>query len=481
MELNLGIFSQLLVPANMAPEKDFFQSGKLMSAYSPDAALRARIRYTIGQDVQFVNLDEEEVSRLTKYWRAELAPDMGDEGITEAEFDEDDLNDLSSDAPVIRLVNHLFERVLDLNGSDIHFEPEEHSFNVRCRVDGIMQQIETLPVSAQPPVTSRLKLMAKLDIGEKRLPQDGRIEYSLGKRKIDMRVSTLPGVHGESVVLRILDRSDILVGLDKLGMPEKILDIYQDLIKQPHGMILVTGPTGSGKTTTLYATLEKISTSEMKMITVEDPVEYQLEGITQIQVNSKIGLDFASGLRSIVRQDPDVIMIGEIRDHETASIAIESALTGHLVFSTLHTNDAAGSISRLQDMGVEPYLISSSLLAVQAQRLVRENCPACSKAHEMTEVEAGLLGIARDEISQIHRGTGCAHCGGTGYRGRIGLYELLLISDAIRHLINTGADASAIRQKAIEEGMLTLRKDALNKLVTGLTTVEEVLRVTRAV
>jgi general secretion pathway protein E len=481
MELNLGIFSALLVPANIAPEKDFFQSGQLMSAFSPDTALRARIRYILGQNVQFVTADEDVVSRLTKYWRAELAPDIGDEELNEAEFDEEDLKDLSSDAPVIRLVNHLFERVLDLNGSDIHFEPEEHSFNVRCRVDGIMQQIETLPISAQPPVTSRLKLMAKLDIGEKRLPQDGRIEYTLGKRKIDMRVSTLPGVHGESVVLRILDRSDILVGLDKLGMPAKVLEVYEGLIRQPHGMILVTGPTGSGKTTTLYATLEKINSSELKMITVEDPVEYQLEGITQIQVNSKIGLDFASGLRSIVRQDPDIIMIGEIRDHETASIAIESALTGHLVFSTLHTNDAAGSISRLQDMGVEPYLISSSMLAVQAQRLVRENCQACSKAYEITDVEAKLLGIAGDEISQIYRGTGCPHCGGTGYRGRIGLYELLIITDEIRHLINAGADATAIREKAIEEGMLTLRKDALSKLVTGLTTVEEVVRVTRAV
>ncbi len=481
MELNLTIFSTLLLPASIAPDKDFYDSGKLMCVASPDTGLRSKIRYIMGQDVQFLTADQEEVLRLIKYWRAELAPDMGNDEISETAFDEEDLKDLSSDAPVIRLVNHLFERVLDLNGSDIHFEPEEHSFNVRCRVDGIMQQIETLPISAQPPVTSRLKLMAKLDIGEKRLPQDGRIEYTLGKRKIDMRVSTLPGVHGESVVLRILDRSDILVGLDKLGMPEQVLEIYEGLIRQPHGMILVTGPTGSGKTTTLYATLEKISTTELKMITVEDPVEYQLEGITQIQVNSKIGLDFASGLRSIVRQDPDVIMIGEIRDHETASIAIESALTGHLVFSTLHTNDAAGSISRLQDMGVEPYLISSSLLAVQAQRLVRENCQACTKAHEITEVEAGLLGIARNEIAQIYRGEGCTHCGGTGYRGRIGLYELLLISDGIRHLINTGADATTIRKKAIEEGMITLRQDALSKLTSGLTTVEEVVRVTRAV
>ncbi|MCK5647511.1 MAG: type II/IV secretion system protein [Gammaproteobacteria bacterium] len=481
MAMDLNIFSDLLVPAGIAPDKDFFQSGRLLYIDSPNAELRAKIRYTLGQEIEFVVENEEDVSRLIKHWRAELAPEMGEEQEDEASFSEEDLQDLSSDAPVIRLVNHLFERVLDLNASDIHFEPEDHSFNVRCRVDGIMQQIETLPVRAQLPVTSRLKLMARLDIGEKRLPQDGRIDYSLGQKKIDMRVSTLPGVHGESVVLRILDRSDILVQLEQLGMPPQVQDNWQKLIKQPHGMILVTGPTGSGKTTTLYATLEKISTKQQKMITVEDPVEYQLDGITQIQVNSKIGLSFASGLRSIVRQDPDVIMIGEIRDHETASIAIESALTGHLVFSTLHTNDAAGSISRLQDMGVEPYLISSSLLAIQAQRLVRKICPSCGTEHAMTEIEAKLLELSAADIFPIHRGEGCSHCGGTGYRGRIGLYELLIISDETRHLINTGADANTIREKAVEQGMLTLRQDALKKLAQGLTTVEEVVRVTKAV
>ncbi len=479
MELDLAIFSSLLVPSNIAPAKDFFDTGKLFYLASPKPELRARIRYTMGQNVFFVPGNEDDISGLIKHWRAELAPDLGEEQAQEAEFNEEDLKDLSSDAPVIRLVNHLFERVMDLNASDIHFEPEEHSFNIRCRVDGIMQQIETLPVSAQPPVTSRLKLMAKLDIGEKRLPQDGRIEYTLGKKKIDMRVSTLPGVHGESVVLRILDRSDILVDLEQLGMPPQVLKDWQKMIRQPHGMILVTGPTGSGKTTTLYGTLEKISSKQQKMITVEDPVEYQLEGITQIQVNSKIGLNFASGLRSIVRQDPDVIMIGEIRDQETASIAIESALTGHLVFSTLHTNDAAGAISRLQDMGVEPYLISSSMLAIQAQRLVREICPKCTTEYKMTDVEAKLLDIEVDEIPIIRKGKGCNHCGGTGYRGRIGLYELLIISDDIRHLINTGADSNDIREKAVAQGMLTLRQDALSKLAAGVTSVEEVVRVTR--
>jgi general secretion pathway protein E len=479
IKLDLDIFSMLLIPMRIVPDKEFFQSGQLLYAEFPNANVREKIRYTMGQSIEFVAANDDEVSQLIKHWRAELAPEMNETAEDTAEFSDEDLKDLSSDAPVIRLVNHLFERVLDLNASDIHFEPEEHQFIIRCRVDGIMQRIETLPMSAQPMVTSRLKLMAKLDIGEKRLPQDGRIEYSLGQKKIDMRVSTLPGVHGESIVLRILDRSDVLVDLKELGMPPKILMNWQELIRQPHGMILVTGPTGSGKTTTLYGTLDKISSQEQKMITVEDPVEYQLEGITQIQVNSKIGLNFAAGLRSIVRQDPDVIMIGEIRDHETASIAIESALTGHLVFSTLHTNDAAGSISRLQDMGVEPYLISSSLLAVQAQRLVRENCSECCTEEKMTEVEAKLLGISVLDMPLINRGKGCSRCGGTGYRGRIGLYELLIISDEIRHLINTGADSNVIRKKAIEEGMQTLRQDALTKLSEGLTTVEEVVRVTR--
>jgi general secretion pathway protein E len=379
------------------------------------------------------------------------------------------------------LVNHLFARSLDLNSSDIHFEPNENHLDVRCRVDGIMTRIERLPIRIHTAVASRLKLMAKLDIGEKRLPQDGRINYQIGNKQLDMRVSTLPGVHGESVVLRILDRSDTTVGLAQLGMPEKVLKYYQGVITQPHGMILITGPTGSGKTTTLYATLEKINSERQKIITVEDPVEYQLEGITQIQANASIGLSFAAGLRSIVRQDPDVLMVGEIRDHETAEIAIESALTGHLVFSTLHTNDAAGAVTRLQDMGVEGYLISSSLLAIQAQRLVRRVCTDCGETEKLNQDEATVLGIEVSNCPGIKRGVGCERCGNTGYRGRVGLYELILMSDSIRHHVVTGADANVIREQAISEGMRTLREDALEKLKAGLTTPEEVVRVTRAI
>ena len=296
-----------------------------------------------------------------------------------------------------------------------------------------------------------------------------------------MRVSTLPGVHGESVVLRILDRSDTAVDLTELGMPERELENYRGVISQPHGMILITGPTGSGKTTTLYATLEKINSERQKIITVEDPVEYQLEGITQIQANASIGLNFAAGLRSIVRQDPDVLMVGEIRDHETAEIAIESALTGHLVFSTLHTNDAAGAVTRLQDMGVAGYLISSSLLAIQAQRLVRRVCTHCAETTPLNEDEATALEITANACPDVRRGKGCERCGQTGYRGRVGLYELLMMSDAIRHHIASGADANIIRDEAKKEGMRTLRQDAIDKLKAGLTTPEEIARVTRAI
>ena len=482
-QMTLPVFSQLLEPVGIAPALDFDSSGRLLCIQLPDLALRTRIRFIIDRSVRFELSGDEELRRLLKHWRAELSPQL--EGSEEEDFvsgfeDDEALLDMASDAPIIRLVNHLFARALDLNASDIHFEPNEHSLNVRCRVDGIMTRIEKLPVKIHTAVASRLKLMARLDIGEKRLPQDGRIDYQLGSNQLDMRVSTLPGVHGESGVLRILDRSDTAVALTALGMPESILKQYQGVITQPHGMILITGPTGSGKTTTLYATLEKINSEKQKIITVEDPVEYQLDGITQIQANASIGLSFAAGLRSIVRQDPDVLMVGEIRDHETAEIAIESALTGHLVFSTLHTNDAAGAVTRLQDMGVEGYLISSSLLAIQAQRLVRRVCTDCASTDPISADELAVLQITREQCPEINRGQGCESCGHTGYRGRVGLYELLLMSDAIRHHVASGADANVIRNEAISAGMRTLREDALDKLKAGLTTPEEVVRVTRA-
>lgn len=481
--LTLPVFSQLLEPEGIAPAQNFNESFELVCNHVPSIESRAKVRFVVGDQVTFRVGNTDEVARLIKHWRAELSPEIADpdDAFVSGFGDDDEFSDLDSEAPIIRLVNHLFARALDLNASDIHFEPTENFLEVRCRVDGIMTRIEKLPIKIQSAVASRLKLMAKLDIGEKRLPQDGRIDYRIGDRELDMRVSTLPGVLGESVVLRILDRSDLSIDLADLGMPEQILKNYSRVISQPHGLVLITGPTGSGKTTTLYGTLEKIHDEKHKIVTVEDPVEYQLDGITQIQVNSRIGLDFASGLRSIVRQDPDILMIGEIRDHETAEIAIESALTGHLVFSTLHTNDAAGAVTRLQDMGVESYLISSSLLAIQAQRLVRRVCTDCAEETSLTDDEANVLDISADDFAVINRGVGCERCGGTGYRGRVGLYELLMMSDEIRHLITSGADANVIRQQGIKEGMKTLREDALEKLRAGLTTPEEVVRVTRAV
>ncbi|ALG68561.1 GspE/PulE family protein [Beggiatoa leptomitoformis] len=481
--LSLPIFTQLLAKKGIAPVENFPEQPCLLFSTPPDIEDRAKIRFLLGQYIRFERGATDQVARLIKHWRAKLSPELdgANDGGRADQLDNEYLKDLASDAPVIRMVNHLMERALDLNASDIHFEPEEKYLMVRCRVDGVMVNIERLPANVQAAVSSRVKLMARLDIGEKRLPQDGRIQYQMGDRTLDMRVSTLPGVHGESIVLRLLDRSDISVSLDKLGMPADILKPFAHVIQQPHGMILVTGPTGSGKTTTLYGTLEKINTGSQKIITIEDPVEYQLEGITQIHVNAKIGLTFAAGLRSIVRQDPDIIMVGEIRDHETAEIAIESALTGHLVFSTLHTNDAAGAITRLQDMGVDTYLISSSVMAIMAQRLVRKICLHCAEDHELTEDEAELLGISRADHPTIKRGRGCERCANTGYRGRLGLYELLIISDSVRAVITSGGDANKIREQAQREGLRLLRQDALEKLYQGITTPEEIVRVTRAI
>ena len=475
------IFTQLLVQQHIAPARNFPEETNLFYYQAPDIEIRARIRYLLGQRVQFLKAQQIDVENLLKYWRAQLIPQL-EQGSDVFDIDPDSeyLEDMASEAPVIRMVNHLMERALDLNASDIHFEPEEHALMVRCRVDGVMIKLEQLPHKVIAAISSRIKLMARLDIGEKRLPQDGRIQYRLAQRNLDMRISTLPGVHGESIVLRILDRSDVNVELDQLGMPPDVLIKYNTLINQPFGMVLVTGPTGSGKTTSLYGTLEKIRTGTQKIITIEDPVEYQMEGVTQIHVNAKIGLTFSSGLRSIVRQDPDVILVGEIRDSETANIAIESALTGHLVFSTLHTNDAASAVTRLQDMGIDTYLISSSVLGVMAQRLVRRVCEHCAKPYQLSQDELHKLDIEAADYTHTRKGSGCEHCGQTGYRGRVGIYELLILSDSIRHVVAEGGDANNIRQQAQAEAMRTLHEDALEKLAQGITTSEEVFRVTRA-
>ncbi len=399
----------------------------------------------------------------------------------EAERDADisQLRDMAFEAPVVRLVNLLIEGAIDGEASDVHIEPYEDTLRVRYRVDGLLYEQEAPPRRLQAAVTSRIKIMAELNIAERRLPQDGRIRVTTQGRRVDIRVSTVPTIHGESIVMRLLDRSSVFLPFDRLGLTPRVAEAFEVLIHRPHGIVLVTGPTGCGKTTTLYAALDKINAPDRKIITVEDPVEYQLKGVNQIPVRPKIGLDFASGLRHIVRQDPDIIMVGEIRDLETAEISIQAALTGHLVFSTLHTNDAPGAVTRLQDMGCEPYLVGSVLSGVLAQRLVRRICRACRAPDHPDPADLLAIGVTDATGVELFRGKGCEDCRGTGYRGRTGIYELFRLTEDARSLILTKAPTGAIRRHAVERGMVTLREDGWAKACAGVTTVEEILRVTQ--
>src|SRR3989338_6114080 len=392
-----------------------------------------------------------------------------------------DLLDASDEAPIIRLVNSLLFRSVKQKASDIHVEPFERELVIRFRIDGVLYDVMHPPKRAQASIISRIKIMSGMNIAEKRLPQDGRIRIKIAGKDIDIRVSTIPTTFGESVVMRLLDKSHVLLELETLGFIGKNTETIKEIIQRPHGIILVTGPTGSGKTTTLYSALSKINSQELKIITVEDPVEYQLPGINQMQVNAKIDLTFASGLRSFLRQDPDVIMVGEIRDPETAEIAIQASLTGHLVFSTLHTNDACSSITRLVDMGVEPFLVSSSVICIMAQRLVRTVCKDCARKYVPEDEELGKLGLIREDLKgrQFYRPVGCPNCLETGYSGRTGIHEILMISDPVRSEIMKGSDASTIKKVAQSGGMKTLREDAAQKILMGWTTVEEVLSITQ--
>jgi len=392
-----------------------------------------------------------------------------------------DLLDDTSDAPIIKLVNHIISQSIKAKASDIHIEPYQDSFKVRYRIDGILYDLLTPPKWMQSSLISRIKVMAKMNIAEKRLPQDGRLEVKMGDQDIDIRVSTLPTSFGERVVLRLLNKSSSLLRLSDLGLAAERLDSLESLIKFPNGIILVTGPTGSGKTTTLYAILASLNSPDINIITIEDPVEYQINGIGQIQVNSKIGLTFARGLRSIVRQDPDVILIGEIRDRETAEIAVQSALTGHLVFSTLHTNDSAGAITRLVDIGVEPFLISSSVRAVLAQRLIRVLCNDCKEVYTPDDLAMKSIGMDPDAFKDMtfYRAKGCPNCFNTGYRGRRSIYEIMLLDDALKNMILKTYDSDRIKKEALKQGMVTLRQDGIQKILDGVTTIEEVLRVTQ--
>lgn len=417
-----------------------------------------------------------------------------------AEFEEMDLEDLEfeeleeeeksaealkkevEDTPVVKLVNYILNEAVKRGASDIHVEPYEKDFRVRLRVDGVMHELIRPPRKIKDAVTSRLKILANLDIAEKRLPQDGRIKIKLQGRSIDMRVSTLPVLYGEKVVLRILDKSNLQLDLEKLGFEESSLEKFIKAIESPYGMVLVTGPTGSGKSTTLYSALSRLNKEEVNIMTAEDPVEYNIFGINQVQMKEEIGLNFAATLRSFLRQDPDIIMVGEIRDYETAEIAIKAALTGHLVLSTLHTNDAPSTVNRLLNMGIEPFLVASSTVLILAQRLARKICTKCKTEISLPKEALLSVGFRKDEIGKfkVYKGKGCEHCSGTGYKGRVALYEVMEVSENIRELILRGANATEIKKMAIEEGMITLRRSGLEKVKKGVTTIEEVVRVTFA-
>jgi type IV pilus assembly protein PilB len=384
------------------------------------------------------------------------------------------------ESPVVRYVQQLIVEAYRLRASDIHIEPGKTTMVVRYRIDGVMQVMPTPPKRAQAAIISRLKIMAGMDISERRVPQDGRIKMSVGAKEIDLRVSALPGVYGESVVMRILDKSGLLLGLGQLGFCAEHQAQWERLIRHATGVVLVTGPTGSGKTTTLYGSLNTLNTPDTKIITVEDPVEYQLTGINQVQINHEIGWDFARALRAIFRQDPDIVMVGEIRDEETAEIAIKAALTGHLVFSTLHTNDTASSFTRLVDIGIKPFLVASGVRAILAQRLVRTVCNACREVYDPDAIEKERMEMDIDWSKvQLEHGAGCESCNETGYQGRLGAYELLLTNDAIRTMLMDGKSATELRRQARLDGMITMREDAWNKAQRGLTTIEEVNRRTR--
>ncbi len=459
-----------------------------------DNATLDAVRQSTGYQVRAILGAESEIMDILEKFYGSAASTLGriiegiDEGNLENLPDEiediEQLKDLASEAPVIRLVNLLISKAIENRASDIHIEPFEKDLKVRYRIDGILHDVESPPKKLKAALISRVKIMSKLNIAERRLPQDGRIKLKVLGKDIDLRVSTLPTLYGESVVMRILDKSNTsLYDIRRLGFPEDSLKEFESLIRRPHGIFLVTGPTGSGKTTTLYSALSTINLPDKKIITIEDPIEYQIDGVNQIHVNAQIGLTFAAGLRHIVRQDPDVIMIGEIRDLETAEIAIRAALTGHLVFSTLHTNDAPSAITRLVDMGAEDYLIASSLLGVLAQRLVRVICPDCkTEVHPVPEMldEIGFRrGDPRSGPDRFYEGRGCERCSNTGFIGRVGIYELMTINDDIRKLTVAKADSNQIQKKAIENGMRSLRDDGWLKVRKGVTSIAEVLRVTQ--
>ena len=474
-----------LIPENIAKKYKLIplslEGNKLTVAMANtfDVIALDEIQKITGAYVEALSATESDISNAIEqhYGMKGDSPDLLEEIIRMAESGSLSEEDLAKQSPIIRLVDQLITKGVKDTATDIHIEPEEKTLRVRYRIDGILQSGPSIPKSLQASTTARIKIMSNLNISENRLPQDGKISFYMGKKKIDLRVSTFPTVLGEKVVLRILDKSKLILGLGKLGFTSENLSIFKNLLKRSNGIILVTGPTGSGKTTTLYSALSYINSIEKNIVTLEDPVEYELPLICQSQINIKAGLTFATGLRSILRQDPDIILVGEMRDAETAEMAIRSALTGHLVFSTLHTNDSAGTIPRLLDMGMEPLLIASSIVGIMAQRLIRLICKDCKETYEPEEEILEQLGIKRGE-QNFYQGKGCKECNNTGYKGRFALFEILTGTPKMKKLIIDRAESNIILKAAREEGMLTLYEDALQKAYQGRTTIEEVLRVT---
>ncbi len=476
------------------PVEDYGSSVRIAMANPLNPSAVDEISYIVRKEVLPVVGDPKAIAKvIDKYYGddnesvGDILKELGaDAGIakeaSEAAAAEDAaaMGDLANEVPIVRFVNLVIFQAIQDRASDIHFEPFEDEFKIRYRVDGALYEMTPPPKHLALPVVSRIKVMSNLNISERRLPQDGRISFPIAGKQIDLRVSTLPTQFGESVVLRVLDRSAVNLDLETLGLPKYVGDYVNEAIQQPNGIFVVTGPTGSGKTTTLYSCLRKVNAIDIKLLTAEDPVEFDIEGIMQVAVNEAVGMTFMKALRAFLRQDPDVIMLGEMRDLETSQIAIQASLTGHLVLSTLHTNDAPGAVTRLVDMGVEPFLISSTLMAVLAQRLVRTICKKCRTPFEPTENQLSLLNLSPHDIGDkvFYYGRGCQNCNDTGYRGRKGIFELLIVSEAIRNLINERAPSVVLRQKAVELGMVTLREDGLRSIFDGVTTIEEVVKYT---
>ena len=488
------------IPANVARMSHCLPGGQqdgivqIALADPLDTSRADEINFAVKKEVQVVVADPAEIEKAIEQYYGQETEDVADilkelgadadiaREVSEAGAQDDErlMANLANEAPIVKFVNLVLSQAIQDRASDIHFEPFETEFRIRYRVDGALYEMSPPPKHLALPVISRLKVMANLNISERRLPQDGRITFPMGSRVIDLRVSTLPTQFGESVVLRVLDRAAVNLDVESLGFPKYVHDYVTEAIQRPNGIMIVTGPTGSGKTTTLYSCLRRINTIDAKLLTAEDPVEYDIEGIMQVPIYEAVGMTFGKALRSFLRQDPDIIMVGEMRDLETAQISIQASLTGHLVLSTLHTNDAPGAVTRLLDMGVEPFLISSTLMAVLAQRLVRTSCKNCRTPFEPTEEQLGLLNLSPHDLGDkvFHYGRGCSVCNDTGYKGRKGIFELLIITEAIRLLINERAPTVVLRQKAVELGMVTLREDGLRGIFEGDTTIEEIVKYT---